>query len=142
MNKEAKLKLQRETRKRTGDASTKKYEKTISGFLMRSYRNMQSRTQGLVKPHLYKGLSLLPRSDFYRFSRASSEFQGLYRQWIASGYDRKQSPSVNRVDNKKGYDLENIEWMTHSVNSMLGARTRAMTSAQRQCIERMVTNAS
>lgn len=115
-----KLKWQREYRKKTRNRHTKAYEKTPNGFLMRSYRNMKSRCTGLVKPHLYKGLSLLPKEDFYEWSRSSPDFWRLYRCWVAADYDRKLSPSVNRIDTTKGYEIGNIEWVTHSVNSSLG----------------------
>ena len=101
---------------------SKVYEKTPKGFLMRTYRNMQSRVSGVQrkKAHLYKGLSILPRADFYAWSWDNSIFWRLYRNWAAADYDRRLTPSINRVDSNKGYDLENIEWLTHSVNSSLG----------------------
>ena len=67
MTKEEKLKWQRERRKNNGNASTKKYEKTKNGFLMRCYRNMKSRITGVQKQkaHLYVGKSLLEKELFY-----------------------------------------------------------------------------
>jgi len=43
------LSWQREYRKANGNASTKKYERTKKGKLMRTYRNMESRAKGIVK---------------------------------------------------------------------------------------------
>jgi hypothetical protein len=53
--------------KKTGYCSYHKYEKTKKGFLMRKYRNMQSRVTGIQKKkaHLYKDLYLLPREQYY-----------------------------------------------------------------------------
>ena len=53
---EEQLRKQRERRKRTGNATIKKYEKSPKGFLMRLYRNMQSRVTGVQKQkfHLVK----------------------------------------------------------------------------------------
>ena len=118
--KHAKLAGQRKRRKATKCWDCKKYEKTPNGFLMRAYRNMLSRTLGLVKPHLYKGLSILPKEEFYAWSRANLDFWRLYRVWVAAEYARKLSPSINRIDTKKGYEIGNIEWITHSANSALG----------------------
>ena len=81
---------------------------------------MLNRAQGLVKPHLYGGLPILPKEKFYAWSRANLDFWRLYRVWAAAEYDRKLSPSVNRIDTKKGYEIGNIEWITHSANSALG----------------------
>lgn len=102
---------------------SKIYEKTPKGFLMRTYRNMQSRVSGIQhkKAHLYKGLPILTRNDFYAWAWDNAEFWRLYKQWAATDFtDRKLSPSINRVDSEQGYVLGNIEWLTHSVNSSLG----------------------
>jgi hypothetical protein len=99
---------------------------------MRAYRNMQSRVTGVQKKkaHLYKGLPILPRQDFYAWAKDNPDFWRLYRRWIAAGYDRKLTPSVNRVDPNKGYTLDNIEWLTHSVNSSL-ARSQTQLALER-----------
>lgn len=106
-------------RERTGNASTKKYEKTKKGFLMRCYRNMQSRITGVqkLKAHLYQGKSLLPRADFYEFSLKSNSFHQLFDEWEAHDYPQTLTPSINRIDADLGYELGNIEWITHSENS-------------------------
>lgn len=101
---------------------SKLYEKTPKGFLMRTYRNMQSRVTGVQvkKAHLYKGLMILPRDDFYAWTWENPTFWRLYKQWAATDYDRRLTPSINRINSSKGYLLDNIEWLTHSVNSSLG----------------------
>lgn len=115
---------QREHRKLTGNASTKKYEKTKRGFLMRAYRNMQSRVTGVqkLKHHLYKGKSILPREQFYEWAISNNSFHHLFAEWEAAGYSRKLTPSTNRINSKRGYELGNMEWITHSENSRLTTR--------------------
>ncbi len=117
---------QRDLRKHNGNGTTKKYEKTIPGFLMRCYRNMQSRVTGVQKKkaHLYLGLSLLDRQSFYDWARNDWQFYGLWLDWIKSDYDRKLTPSINRIDSTRGYEPDNIEWLTHSENSRLGNMSR------------------
>ena len=116
--------LQRIRRKASGNAVTKKYEKTINGFLMRLYRNMQSRVSGVqkLKHHLYQDKPLLKRDKFYKWSRDNEVFLKLFHQWEESNYDRKLTPSIDRVNPKKGYILSNMEWVTHSENSRRGGR--------------------
>ncbi len=129
-------------RKATSRASDNRWRRTVSGFLCWAYRRMAMRVAGKHKPHLYKGLSVLPREDFYRWSRASLEFQHLYRAWVQSGYDKKLSPSVNRIDPTRGYDPSNIEWLTHSMNSALGGRSpKRRKRASVLCLERIFLNA-
>jgi len=115
----------REYRKRTGNAETHRYEKTVKGFLMRKYRNMQSRVTGIQhkKAHLYKGLSLLPREDFYNWAMPHIQFHKLWIDWVDSDYKRKLCPTVDRIDSTKGYELDNMRWITHSENSILGCHS-------------------
>jgi hypothetical protein len=117
---------QRAYRKANGNAYTKKYEKTPSGFLMRVYRNMKSRITGVQKhkSHLYLGKELLSKEEFYEWAASSPMFLVLYQQYVNSGFDRKQAPTVDRKDSSKGYSLDNMEWVTHSVNSSRGAKSK------------------
>lgn len=118
-----------EYRKRDGTMkkhmeACKKYEKTKKGFIMRLYRNMQSRICGIqkVKIHLYKNKYLLPRSEFYSWSENNKAFLNLFNEWEKSNYDRKITPSVDRIDSSLGYAIPNMEWVTHSENSRRGAK--------------------
>ena len=113
---------QRNYRKITCNSNTHKYEKTIPGFLMREYRNMQSRIMGIQKnkAHLYKGKELLTRTAFYEWANGSPEFHSLFNIYEKSGYMMKLCPTVDRIDSSAGYSLENMEWVTHSENSRRG----------------------
>lgn len=114
---------QKEYRKRNNNLSTKIYEKTKRGYLVRTYRNMLSRVNGVLKSksHLYEGLSILDKEDFYRWSEADESFNNLFAAWEESGYDTKLSPSIDRINPKDGYSLDNMRWLTHGENSRLGA---------------------
>lgn len=119
-------KCDRDYRKKTHNASTHRYEKTVSGFLMRKYRNMESRVKGIqyLKSHLYKGLSLLSRKEFYDWALNSSDFKTLFTEWVKNGFDRKLCPTVDRINSAEGYELSNMRWITHSENSRLGNLSR------------------
>ena len=90
---------------------------------MRTYRNMRSRVSGVQskKAHLYLGLELLDKDYFYQWSLQNEDFQRLIKQYRDSGYDMKFAPSIDRKDTTKGYTIDNIRWITHSLNSTLGA---------------------
>ena len=113
-------------RKENNNAESKIYEKTMKGFLMRTYRNMQSRVTGVQKKkaHLYLGLELLPRDEFYSWALQNEDFQRLWQNWVESKHTRKLTPSVDRINSSKGYLLENMRWLTHSENSRLGNLSR------------------
>ncbi len=113
---------QREYRSANGDRCTKNYEKTLNGYLMRTYRNMSSRVLGILKTkrHLYEGLDILPKEEFYEWS-LQSNYPDLLKNYQESGYDMKLAPSIDREDSSLGYIMGNIRWITHSENSRLGA---------------------
>lgn len=126
MSKFDKLAWQREHRRKTNNLETKKYEKTINGFLVRLYRNMKSRVIGVqkIKFHLYKDKELLDKDEFYQWANSSKTFKKLYKKWIENNYDRKLTPSVDRINPNKGYLLSNMEWVTHSENSRRGSLSK------------------
>lgn len=123
MKKFNKLEWQREHRKKTNNLDTRKYEKTINGFLVRLYRNMKSRVSGVqkLKYHLYKDKDLLDKQTFYQWAKSSKTFLKLYSKWIENNYDRKLTPSVDRINSQEGYCLSNMEWVTHSENLRRGS---------------------
>ena len=117
------LERQREYRKRNGNACTKKYEKTKKGFVMRMYRNMKSRISGVQKKksHLYFGLALLEKDEFYKWILSSKTFHELFENYEKEGFNRKLAPTVDRIDSSRGYEMGNIEIVTHSENSKRGS---------------------
>ena len=100
-------------------AAMKRYEKTKPGFLMRLYCNMKGRVNGTQrhKFHLYAGCKILSKEEFYKWANDSEEFHKLFREWESVGYPMKLTPSVDRKDPFYGYELFNMEWVTHSINS-------------------------
>lgn len=99
--------------------SIKNHSKTLNGYLMRTYRNMLSRVTGVTKHknHLYLGLEILPKLDFYKWSLENSSYKRLHRKWTLSGMDTRLSPSIDRIDPYRGYSLDNMRWVTKSFNS-------------------------
>lgn len=118
---------QKEYRKNNNNLCTKKYEKTVNGFLMRMYRNMKSRVVGVQKNkyHLYKGKEILDKNIFYEFAKSNHDFIKLFLNWEHSKYERRLTPSVDRIDPIKGYTLDNIQFITHSENSRRGALNKS-----------------
>jgi hypothetical protein len=124
MTKEERLEYQRNRRLLNSNLDTKKYEKTMNGYLMRMYRNMKSRVTGVQskKAHLYLGKELMNKELFYEFAKCSPMFRTLFYQYEGSGYAQKLAPTPDRIDTAKGYTMDNIQWVTQSVNSSRAAR--------------------
>jgi|GEM_PF-2485205 len=121
IDRETKNSLQRAVRLANGNAYTRTYEKKPKGFLMRLYRNMESRVTGVQKTkfHLYRNLTILDREAFYKWALNNPDFYMLYADWFRSGFDQKLTPSIDRIDSRKGYIFSNMRWVTHSENSAL-----------------------
>lgn len=113
---------QAEYRKRTHCFATKSYEKTLNGYIMRMYRNMASRINGIqkAKAHLYFGKEIMSKYEFYAIVKSSSDFSVLFDRYKESGFELKCAPSVDRIDSTLGYTHDNIRFITHSENSRLG----------------------
>jgi len=126
MCREEQNKKQREKRAENGNYHTKKYEKTHKGFLVRTYRNMLSRVTGVTKNknHLYLGLEILDKETFYEWSLNNVYFDLLFYDWVKSDYKRTLTPSIDRIDSKKGYTIDNVRWITFSENCRNGANSR------------------
>ena len=117
---------QREKRASSNNLITKTYEKTHKGFLMRTYRNMKSRVKGIqkLKAHLYAGKNLLDKDEFYQWAINDSKFKELFDVWEKCNYNRRLTPSIDRIDSSKGYFLENMQWIEHWINSQKGSYSR------------------
>ena len=104
---------------KTSKEVMQRFFRSKKGVITRVYASMRNRVKGngnswrLPK---YKGLVLLPRSLFVEWSNASRELASIHEAWVLSGFDRELVPSINRIDNTKGYSLDNIEWVTWRVN--------------------------
>lgn len=100
------------------------YRLTKKGFLTYLYNNMRGRVLGYVKhkAHLYKGLEIIARDLFLRWAMKNKTFHKLFEQYIKSGCKRAFAPSVDRINNKRGYIFGNMRFVTQSVNSSLHTR--------------------
>lgn len=88
--------------------------RTPEGLVRRVYNNqrMTTRKMGRALPaYTYEQLCL--------WLDAQPEFHILYHAWVAGGYAKDDSPSVDRKDNTIGYTLNNIQvvsWRQNLLN--------------------------
>lgn len=116
-------------------AKKRAYDKSFNGYILRAYGHMKQRVNGKSKPHIYKGLPLLDKAEFIAWASKNSVYKKLHAYWVETGYKRKYSPSIDRKDSTKGYTLDNIQWVTQSVNSIQGNK-----SPLRKIFKRLKTN--
>jgi hypothetical protein len=113
---------QRERRKQNGYKDQNKYRKTLKGYMVYAYNGMLQRTKPSSSDAAYRGLPLLSNQEFREFTLNNQDYHRLFNNWVESGYNHKLSPSIDRIESTKGYTLDNIRWVTHSVNSSLGSK--------------------
>jgi hypothetical protein len=111
--------IQRNRRRKNKNSITQKYEKTKKGFLMRVYRNMKSRVEGIQwqKCVSHYKQEILPKEEFYTWALNNPDFHDLFKEWEENKYDRKITPSIDRIDPRFGYFLKNMQFVTAGENS-------------------------
>lgn len=87
---------------------------------------MLSRVTGVQtkKAHLYEGLDILSKEEFYSWAISNEEFNILFENYKNSNYEMRLAPSIDRRDSSLGYCLENMRWLPHWENSQLGVISR------------------
>lgn len=114
------------------------YRRTRRGVLTVRYSDMSRRTKGKFagdgKSTPWKGLPCMPCEEFVAWSLSDQDFERLFVEWEASGFQRRCSPSISRIDRFEGYVLANVRWVSHLENSRealaLGQLTRATNKAR------------
>lgn len=79
-----------------------------------------------------KQMTICSQEEFMAFGLADMHLKELISIWIDSGFQRKLSPSIDRIDNTKGYTLENMQFITHSQNVSKGNREAPRSGAMAQ----------
>lgn len=78
------------------------------------------------RPDLYFGKPIMPKDVFLNWAKNHPDFLQMYKRWASCNFDRKMTPTVNRIKSNKGYTLDNVEWVTNSQNCGLSGSVRKM----------------
>lgn len=62
------------------------------------------------------GQPLLSKDEFISWSLNNPDFHYLFKEWQESGYRIKYAPSIDRIDERFGYELWNMQFISHSEN--------------------------
>jgi hypothetical protein len=77
-----------------------------------------------------KNLELLPQEVFMEMALADDRLKEIHDKWIYEGFPIRLSPSVDRINNDKGYIQNNIQFLTHSHNVIKGNRETGRSGEQ------------
>lgn len=86
-------------------SANERYRKSRKGVLTNSY--------GHQKHRRHVEYSLV---EFQEMFINDVRFNRLYGEWISSGYNYQLRPTVDRINCKKGYTLDNIHCLTWAEN--------------------------
>ena len=67
-----------------------------------------------------KNLEICSKEEFKEFAFLNEKLKKLHNDWIDYNFDIKKSPSIDRIDNSKGYIIGNMQFITHSENVSKG----------------------
>ena len=94
------------------------YDRSLSGHLRKLYRKMKYRVR---KQRSYRSREFsIDRDDFFNRFINDPNYVELHRQWKESNYERQSTPSIDRIDNEKGYVDSNIRIITFKENRLKG----------------------
>lgn len=95
-----------------------------SRYLQHRYNAIKSRCEGRVKScSRYAGKEYCSKEEWEQWCKETyPTFLSLYENWQAQGFKRKYAPSIDRIDNSKGYVPGNMQWLTLSQNSKKGIK--------------------
>jgi hypothetical protein len=95
-----------------------KRETKPSFYLGTCYSELSRRVKTFdpLRPNYY-GLPKCSKEEFVNRFLTDPEFLKQYEVWQKSGYQRKCAPSIDRINNKAGYMLDNLQFISQSENS-------------------------
>jgi len=104
LRKSREVQFRRKSCKECQSAYLKNYFKTEEGLIskMYSHQKQNSKKRGHPKPAYSK-------AELQAWLSASEKFKLLFSLWKESGYVKDFTPSIDRIDDYKGYSFSNIQ---------------------------------
>lgn len=105
-----------------------RFVKSKSGLINQIYSGQIARTKR-------KGFSPISytKQELTAWLLQQYRFNVLYQNWVASGYSTALKPSVDRLDDDKGYALNNIQLLTWTENNQKGYEDTKNGKNIKQC---------
>lgn len=106
-------------RRDTSEYDKRRHRTDPHRFLQHKYSMIKHRCTHPDPRRKYYGLEYMTKEEWDEWCEASYKtFYSLYKNWQAAGCPRRLSPSIDRIDNAKGYVKGNLQWLTQEANSV------------------------
>lgn len=96
-----------------------RYRTNIERIKRHKYTGIVQRCTGKHKGRTYKveGMKYLTWNEFEIWWLENlRDFKKCYSAWEKSGFKNKLAPSIDRIDEDKGYLPENMQWLSLTLN--------------------------
>jgi len=87
------------------------YNRSIKGLVTKMYSHHKIRNRDKFNSNIP-----YTKEEFKKWITSNNNFEELYKNWVDSEYDKMLKPSCDRLDDYKGYSLENIRLVTWKEN--------------------------
>lgn len=111
--------------KSCNSARTRAYFRTKAGLLTQIYGSQRSNS----KPRGHQPPAYT-KDKLQVWMLEQDIFHKLYKKWKKSGYKKMLSPSVDRLDDSKGYSFDNIQLLSWQQNKDKGYESREVPVIQ------------
>lgn len=115
MKREIKSRAWRDISNSKFENATEVYRHTPKGMLTNLFQSLSRRNEkkgyGKVDFNL---------DAFQRWAMNNHDFLRLFNLWVADNYSKKSKPSVDRINPYKGYEFNNMQWLSWNENYLKG----------------------
>lgn len=99
-------------------AKMRESRRTKIGYLRCKYQMMRHRVLKKRRANdSWFGKPLCKKEDFLEWSLSDTSFDAVFKRWLKNQKNPKLWPSIDRINNDRGYVIGNMRWVTHSKNS-------------------------
>jgi len=108
-----------EQKKLAWEADQRRYN--MIRIWQKRYAHMLARQRGVASNQSAgaKGKPICSREEFFEWCKQFDNitaFMGIYFDWAANGFQRWDSPSIDRIDPNRGYEVDNLQWLSFGDN--------------------------
>ena len=107
------------TRSAKLEFDTNRHRYSIQRIFNHRYAGIKARCKGTGRKYKVTGSTPLSKEQWNKWcydKENYKKFMSYYKVWVDTGFLNKTAPSIDRIISTKGYDIGNLQWLSHSEN--------------------------